>query len=507
MNPTISDNKRIARNTLLLYFRMILTMLVSLYTSRIVLNTLGVVDFGINNVVGGVVVMFSFFNTAMSSSTQRFLSFELGVGSIKSIREVFSMSINVHLLIAILVLLLSETVGLWFLKTYIVIPEDRVGAAYWVYQCAVLSFAFTVIGVPYNASIIAYEKMSIFAYFSIFEVFLKLIIVFVLRYVTVDKLKLYSVLLLCITIITRLLYAIYCRLRLKGCQYVKVKNFELFKSLLSYAGWSLSENISIVSVNQGINFLLNIGFGPIINASRAIAIQVSSAVRFFVSNFQVAVNPQIVKRYAENEMMSMFELVFISSKLSYFVFFLIGLPICVEVERILILWLGVVPDYTVSFIRYVIIAQLIDTLSGSIVMAVQASGKIKMMQSIVGGVLLLVLPLSYYLIKLSNNPNIPFVVMVVFSIILLVVKLYISKKVIGLSVFSYYNEVLVPVIKFSLPSLLLPLYLVFYNFDSIFFRLFLIILSLFLAILFFSVFGLNKQQRVKIFNFIKNYKL
>ena len=302
MSSTTSNNKRIAKNTLLLYFRMILTMLVTLYTSRVVLNTLGVEDFGIFNVVGGIGVMFSVLNSAMSSATQRFLSFELGQNNKEQFTKVFSMSITIHALIALIIFVLAETIGLWFLNTHLVIPADRLVAANWVYQCSVLSFMVTILSVPYNASIIAYERMGAFAYISILEVSLKLLVVFMLQWIMVDKLKLYAVLLLVVALIIRLVYGFYCKLKLEGCNYIWIKDKQLFKTLASYAGWNLWGNLAAVGMDQGVNVLLNIFFGPIVNAARGIAYQAGSAVRLFVSNFQMAVNPQIVKRFASKEL-------------------------------------------------------------------------------------------------------------------------------------------------------------------------------------------------------------
>lgn len=394
-DSTHHNNKRIAKNTMLLYFRMILTMLVTLYTSRVVLNTLGVEDFGIYNVVGGVVVMFSFLNSAMSSATQRFLSFELGKNNIKQFTKVFSMSINIHALIAIIILVLAETIGLWFVNTQLVIPTDRMDAANWVYQCSILAFMVTIMSVPYNASIIAHEKMAAFAYISILEVSLKLLIVFMLQWLAFDKLKLYAVLFLLVAVIIRLVYGLYCKYKIEGCRYVWTADKKLFQTLFSYAGWNLWGNMAAVGMDQGVNILLNIFFGPVVNAARGIAYQLSSAVRMFVSNFQMAVNPQIVKRYAVEDITSMHKLIFVSSKASYLLLLFLGLPLAIEANFVLSLWLGDVPEYTVVFVRLVIVIMLIDSLSGSLITAAQATGRIKLYQTLVGGLLLFIVPISY----------------------------------------------------------------------------------------------------------------
>lgn len=453
MSSTTSNNKRIAKNTLLLYFRMILTMFVTLYTSRVVLNTLGVEDFGIFNVVGGIVVMFSVLNSAMSSATQRFLSFELGQNNKEQFTKVFSMSITIHALIALIIFVLAETIGLWFLNTHLVIPADRLVAANWVYQCSVLSFMVTILSVPYNASIIAYERMGAFAYISILEVSLKLLAVFILQWIMVDKLKLYAVLLLVVALIIRLVYGFYCKLKLEGCKYIWIKDKQLFKTLASYAGWNLWGNLAAVGMDQGVNLLLNIFFGPVVNAARGIAYQAGSAVRLFVSNFQMAVNPQIVKRFASKELKSMHQLIYMSSKYSYFLLLLLGLPVFIETDYILSLWLGQVPKYSVLFLRLVLIIQLIDSLSGPLMTAAQASGKIKVYQSIVGGLLLTIVPVSYLFLAMGYSAAVVFYVNIAVALVALFVRLIIISPLVSFSLKSFIRFVICRVL---LVTILLP---------------------------------------------------
>ena len=425
---------------------MILTMLVTLYTSRVVLNTLGVEDFGIFNVVGGIVVMFSFLNSAMSSATQRFLSFELGKKNLAQFTRVFSMSINIHALIALIIFVLAETIGLWFVNTHLVIPPERMVAANWVYQCAILSFLVTVMSVPYNASIIAHERMGAFAYISILEVSLKLLIVFVLQWLTFDKLKLYAVLLLIVSGIIRVTYGIYCKSKLEGCQYVWVKDKALFKTLSSYAGWNLWGNLAAVGMDQGVNILLNVFFGPVVNAARGIAYQVSAAVRMFFSNFQMAVNPQIVKSYASKEYSYMYSLMFKSSKYSFYLLLLISMPIFFETPYILQLWLKTVPEYTVLFTRLTLVVVLIDSLSGSLMTGAQASGRIKFYQSIVGGMLLAIVPISYIVLCWDNNPIVPFIVTILVVSFALFARLLILKSLIKISIGAFCKSVLIPIV-------------------------------------------------------------
>ena len=400
------SNKRIAKNTVLLYFRMLLTMGVSLYTSRIVLNTLGVEDFGIYNVVGGVVMMFSFMNSAMSSATQRFLAIELGKKDDEQLKKVFSMSITIHAIIALIILVFAETLGLWFLNAKLVIPIDRMDAANWVYQASILAFMLTVMGVPYNAIIIANERMSVYAYVSIVEVVLKLFIVFALVWIGYDKLKLYAIFILCVTIIIWIIYNIYCKRNFPETRYRFFWDKSLYKTMMHYAGWNLFGNLAHVTIGQGLNILLNLFFGPVVNSARGIAYQVNTAVSGFVINFQMAMNPQIFKSYAANDLKYMHQLIFQGAKYSFFLLFFLALPLLIDTETILKWWLKIVPEYTVLFCRLVLINTLIDCISGPLMTAAQATGRIKKYQTAVGGLLLLILPISYLFLKNEFPPEI-----------------------------------------------------------------------------------------------------
>ena len=500
MADNAQHNKRIAKNTMLLYFRMILTMLVTLYTSRVVLQTLGVEDFGIYNVVGGVVVMFSFLNSAMSSATQRFLSFELGKNNIKQFGKVFSMSINIHALIALIIFILAETVGLWFVNTELVIPADRLVAANWVYQSSILAFMITILSVPYNAAIIAHERMGVFAYISILEVSLKLLIVFILQWMAFDKLKLYAVLILGVALVIRLVYGIYCKLKIEGCKYKWITDKGLFKTLFSYAGWNLWGNLAAVGMDQGVNILLNVFFGPVVNAARGIAYQAGSAIRLFVSNFQIAVNPQIVKRYANGEQRSMHSLILSTSKFSYFLLLIMGLPVFIEAKYLLSLWLGEVPEYTVYFLRLVIIIQLIDSLSGPLMTAAQASGKIKLYQIVVGFLLFLNFPISYFCLKSGLSVNSVFYVNILVSIVALLMRLLIISPLINLDIRTFHRDVTKKLIVVTTLSLILPLFF-YFNVNNGFLRLIIVVFFSTLSVIA-SIYylGLNINERL----FMKN---
>jgi O-antigen/teichoic acid export membrane protein len=465
------NNKRIAKNTMMLYFRMILTMLLTLYTSRVILNILGVEDFGIYNVVGGFVTMFGFLNSAMASATQRFLAFEIGKEDKIQLRNVFSMSVNIHFLIAFLILILAETVGLWFVNTQLTIPPERMVAARWVYQFSILTLMVNMVSVPYNAMIIAHERMNVFAWVSIAEVSLKLFIVFMLQWFGFDKLKLYAILIFAVALLIRLIYGIYCNQKFSESKFRYYWDKPLFITLTSYAGWNLWGNAASVIMDQGINVLLNIFFGPIINAARAIAVQVKSAINQFVTNFQMALNPQIIKSFASNDLKYMHTLIFQGAKYSFFLMFILSLPILIETEQILKLWLKQVPEYTVILTRLVIINILIDSISGPLMTAAQASGKIKLYQSAVGGLLILNLPVSFLFLKIGFSPEITVYVNICISTLALYCRLKIISPLVNLRISNYINEVVLKIIPISLFGIIVPIW-VLYSVEESIFRLF-----------------------------------
>lgn len=480
---------------MMLYIRMLLTMAVTLYTSRIVLNTLGVEDYGIYSVVGGFVTMFGFLNSAMASATQRFLSFEIGRKDVIQLRNVFSMSVNIHFIIALVILLLAETIGLWFVNTQLTIPPERMVAAQWVYQFSILASMVNIISVPYNAIIIAHERMNVFAGVSIAEVGLKLLIVFMLQWFGFDKLKLYAVLMFAVSLIIRLIYGAYCNKKFKESKFRYYWNKPLFKILMSYAGWNLWGNVAGVVMGQGVNVLLNIFFGPGVNAARGIAFQVRGAVQQFVSNFQMAINPQIIKSYASDNLKYMHQLIFQGAKYSFFLLFIMSLPIFLETEIILRLWLKTVPTYTVIFIRLIIVHILIDCFSGTLMTAAQATGRIKLYQSVIGGLLILNLPISYMFLKLGYAPQITLYVSICISGIALFGRLYILKKLVKLKVISFFKSVILRSVSVGLVAITLPL-VIYLNNDPSLARFFILgissLISAFCAIYFV---GLDKNEK------------
>lgn len=498
--------KRMAQNAGMLYFRMLLTMIVTLYTSRVVLQTLGVDDFGIYSVVAGFVTMLGFVHGAMSSATQRFIAFELGKTDVKDVKGIFSMSMNIHILIAFFVLLLGETIGLWFVQNKMTISADRMEAAVWVFHLSLISFMVTIISVPYNALIIAHERMSVFAWVSIIDVTLKLLIVFMLVLLGMDKLILYGLLSLIVVFIVFMIYLGYCTVKFPEAGFRFYWDQKVFKVMLSYTGWNLWGNIAAVMSGQGVNVMLNIFFGPTVNAARAIAMQVSAALNGFIQNIQIAVNPQIYKSYAAQDITYMHRLVCYGAKYNFFVLLLLSLPVLNNTELMLSLWLGNVPEGTVIFTKLIICTILIDSLSPSLMTAAQATGRIKLYQFVVGGILLLNVPVSYLILKMGGAPHTVFYVAIGLSIIALLARVYLISFLIKMQKRKYIIDSIIPVLSVA--------FLVFFinSFISIkYLSVFLDLLvsafiSGFLVLISVLVVGLQKNERVAVIKVICKIK-
>lgn len=500
-----ANNKRIAKNTIVLYIRMIFMMGVSLFTSRVILQTLGVEDFGIYSVVGGIITMFAFINGGMVSATQRFITFEIGKGNIEKLRTVFSTSLQIHGLISILIVLLGETVGLWFLYEKMVIPENRMVAAMWVYQCSIIACVVNIMSIPYNADIVAHEKMSAFAYISIIEVSLKLIIVYMLLITPWDKLIVYSLLLLMVQLSIRFVYSHYCHRHFEETKYHHQFNELLFKEMVSFAGWSFLGNFASVLYTQGLNLLLNVFFGPVVNAARGIAVQVQGALHQFVANFQMALNPQITKTYAAGELEQMHSLMFRSARFSFFLLFFFTLPVLFETNFILELWLGKVPTNTVVFTRLMLVISLLFTLVNPLAVANQATGKVKRYQMIEGGILLLIVPISYVVLKLDCKAYSVFIVHLIIECITQVFRMKILVNQIHLSLLSYWKNVYFPVLAVVSISIFLPL--VFYiNVEEGWLRFFVVGLSSVISVAFtIFIIGLKGNERSFLIEKVNNF--
>lgn len=472
-NQTSDNNKRIAKNTLLLYVRMLFMMLVSLYTSRVFLNTLGIEDYGIYNVVGGVVAMFGFINGSMSSATQRYITFALGKGDKRRLQTVFSTTLQIHILIAGIIILLGETIGLWFLYNKMQIPADRMEAAFWVLQCSIVNTVFMIIGVPYNADIVAHEKMSAFAYISILEVTLKLVIVYLLLVFSFDKLVLYAFLSLAIQILIRFCYSYYCNKHFEETKYKNTWDKALFKEMTGFAGWSMFGNLAAVLFGQGLNMLLNVFFGPVVNAARGIAVQVQNAVQQFVGNFQMALNPQITKTYAKGELQEMHKLMYRSARFSFYLLFFLSLPVLFETKFILTIWLKMVPENTVVFLRIMICTSLIYTLSNPLIIANQATGRVRKYQAICGTILLMILPVSYICLRFGLPAYIVFIVHFMMESLTQIVRMFLLRPLIGIRIRDYFRKIYSPVL-FVIVISVIPPTLIYFNMEDTLIRFFLI---------------------------------
>lgn len=383
---------------------MFITTLVGLYTSRVVLNTLGVSDYGIYNVVGGIITMASFLNSAMVAASQRFLSYELGKGDAGRMSRVFCTSVNIHAAICLIVFLLAETLGLWFINAKLNIPADRMLAANWVYQASVVSFMINVMSVPYNSAIVAHERMSAFAYISILDVLLKLSIVYLLLLFPFDKLIVYSILMVCVVAFVRLCYTVYCRRHFSECRYHFLVDVPLFKEMFSFAGWSVVGNMGFTMKDQLSNIILNFFFGPVVNAARGVGMQVTSHVNTFAHSFTMALNPQITKQYAAGNLEASRKLVYAGSRYTFYLLTLIALPVIINIDGILRFWLGVVPDYTSQFVILSILTSLIYAMSECVTKAIQATGRIKWFQIGISVIMLSELPIAWVLLKMSYPP-------------------------------------------------------------------------------------------------------
>jgi len=442
----MSRTSRIARNTLALYFRQIISLLVSLYTVRVVLEILGVEDYGISSVVVGVVALFTFLNGAMASAAQRFLNFALGRNDTEQARDIYSISFIIYALIAVLVVVLTQTVGLWFFQTWLNIPPERQVAAFVVYQ---FSVAGTVIGIfraPYGATIIAHEKMSFFALLSIIEVMLRLSIVFLLPVFPFDKLMAYAFLTFVAGIVTFMIQKVYCNRTFEIARFRLCRDKELFRQLLGFSGWRVFAFLGVVSKNQGINILINIFHGVTVNAAIGIATQVSSAVYQFVGNFQTAFNPQIVKSYSANDYDYFMTLVFRTAKLSFFLLLFFVLPLYINADFVLIIWLNNVPEYTVRFTQLFLLSSLMTAIVGPLWMSIQATGDIKKYELIANCFVLANLPLSLFFLWMGFSPIWVLITRVGLDVLMLVWRVFFLGKKIKLPVVNFFSEVIAPTV-------------------------------------------------------------
>lgn len=503
MSVTSENNRRIAKNTLLLYFRMLLMMLIALYTSRVTLQALGVEDFGIYNVVGGLVSMGSIFVGAVSIAIQRFITFELGQRNQQKLNIVFSTSLILQLVAVIVVLFVFETVGLWFLDNELEIPEARINAAHVIYHFSIFTFCLSLCYLPYNACIIAHERMKAFAYMSIIEVVAKLGIVYVIMLDGFDKLIVYGMLLMIIQTMVVSAYLFYCHRNFEECRLRFTFDRNVVKEMFGYAGWTYIGAGSALLRDAGGNILINMFYGPVANASRGIAIQVQNAVNQFATNFMTALNPQITKNYAAGNYDYMKYLIFNGSRISCYMLMFLSLPILLNTEYILQLWLGQQPQYASSFVRLALLFVFSEAISTPLVTSASASGKIRNYQLLVGGLQSLNFPLSWLLLFLGCPPYITFVVAIIVSQMCLCGRLYILRNMINLPSRLFIKNVYCNIIVTTLVGSLLPF--IFYlltdkNLNTFVCSCFLSMLSMGIAIFYV---GCNGEERIFIRKKIK----
>lgn len=498
------DNRRLAKNTLALYIRMLALMLISLYTSRVVLATLGIDNFGIYNVVGGVVMLFSFLNSSMAGTTQRFLNVELGKDDEESAAKVFSMGINCQLIIMLVFLILAETIGLWYMNTYVNIPDGRMWAAKWVYQLSVIAACVNIFYAPYNGAIIAYEKMGVYAYVSIIEAILKLVVVYLLIIGGMDKLIMFAVLTLVVTVITAGIYVIYCLRNFKICLYFRFWDKGLFKGLMSFSGWSIFGNLANLGITQGLNLVLNFFFTVAINAAMGVATQVNGAITRFIAGFTTAFSPQITKAYASGEKEYFLSLIYKTTRFSFFLFFILALPIFLCCHEILEIWLEKVPDYAVAFCRLMIIYSLIDSVCNSLACAVGAYGDIKNYQIGLSILKFLVIPISILGLLLGASPEFVLIINILMNVVTYIFRLFYLKKRINFNIFDFIKEALRPCALVFFISTLVSLF-VYKTISSL--GLWGIFISIFLAmatvILCSLYLGMTYCERTQVIGFIK----
>lgn len=496
-------NRTIVRNTIVLYVRMLIQLMVGLYTTRIVLHSLGPVDYGIYNVIGGIVIIFSILNTSISVGTQRFLTIELGSGNISKLNKVYINSVNIHLFLSILFFILAETIGLWYLNNKLNIPTGREFAALWTYQCVVLSTISIITTVPDYAVIVAREKFLYFTFVTLADVCLNLVVAFLISLVHCDKLIFYSTAYLVIVILTRLAYKLYTRLKFDEARYKLSIDKSLTIEMLHFSGWNLSSNLSTVLMTQGVNILLNFFFNPIINAARGLAVQIQNVVNRFASNFQIAFNPQIIKSYASNDLHFMKNLITRACRFSYILLFSISLPIIFEAETLLNIWLKEVPEYTPIFIKLILCTSIVDSMSNPISTAVNATGKIKTFHLGLTFLQISSLPIGYIILKIGMPPYSVFVLCLLITLFAAVARIVILCRVLNLKLSDFAYNVLFRCLLVSVLPILGTVLLEQHFHETLAGSIVIILISFSLAVLSSFIFGLTNNEKKFCVDFIK----
>lgn len=455
---TSQDNKRIAKNTVYMYIRMAFSMLVGLYTSRVVLNVLGVEDYGLYNVIGGIIALFTVLNSALINTTSRFITVSLAKGNAHDTRQIFNMSLLLHFLVGLFIVILGETIGLWYLHNKLVIPEGREVAAEWLYQFTVVSAFVTTINVPYSASIIAHEKIDFYAIIQLIDIFLNLGIALLLKVAPFDILIFYASLILLVKILNVTVNFIYCRRFFDEVRFLLYWSWSKFKEILKFIGWAIVGNFSNMFYTQGINLMLNAFCGPAVNAARGIAVQVQGVVAQMANNVQTAINPQIMKNYAVNNLERMHMLICASSRFCYYLLFLIALPIMLEADYILELWLGIVPDHTVNFIRLTLVASLLDAFINPMFTANLASGKLNLYYIPVSIVSFSFMFITYFTIKTTGIPESVFLCYLAMVALGVFVRIFVMRKQVQLPKRVYIKQAVLPTVVVTLLAAIPPVF-------------------------------------------------
>lgn len=504
MSENTIKNNRIAKNTIVLYIRLILTIIVGLYSSRVILDALGVNDFGLYNLVAGFVTMFTAVQTGLISASQRFINVALGIGNPQKLKHIFSTILGVYVFLTIFAVLLVESVGLYFFETHLTIPSERLHAAKWTFQFSVFSLVCTLMGALANAVIVAHERMHIFAYVSIFDSIAKLIIAVSIYSSGIDKLVFYSGLMALESLIVQIINWSYCIIKFKECRVDWSFDWKLIKEIFSFSIWSMLGGLAFLGFTQGVNVILGIFFAPAIIAARGIAMQVQGVIKNFADNFQTAVYPQIIKSYSKGDLDYFKKLLLFSSKYSYILLLLISLPFMLETDAILDLWLVDVPNDSSVFLRLVLLSVLFNSMTIPYEKAIHAAGKVKYYSLTTSLTLLSIAPVSYIVLKMGMKPYSVFIVQLVLTLIAVTIRMYMAKRIVNINLRDFLYFCIFPILKISTLSLIFPCLLLLLFPDYSFRFILVSFLSIISVIICTYFFGMNKDEKETIKKTILN---
>lgn len=500
-----SNNKRIAKNAVYMYIRLLITTIVGLYTSRIILQKLGVVDFGIYGVVGSIVTIFSTLNSTMAIATYRYLNIAVGRKDQEFTKKVFSTSLCIHFAIAAILVLFAECVGPWFIENELTIPIDRMDAAQWTFQFSIVTCVFMIISAPYNSTILVHERMNIYAYFAIFDAAFKLLIVLLIGCSSVDKLIEYSLYLCLFQIIMRFAYNIYCKRNFEECVFRFRVDFNLVKEMTGFTGWNILHCIANILYTEGLNMILNVFYGPVVNAARSVAIQIQSKVMLFGRNLQEAFNPQIMKSYSYEDYNYMHQLIMKSSKYSFLLLYILIFPICLETDFILRIWLGEYPEYSTIFVRLILVTILIDAMQNPLLTSVHSTGKIKWYSIIMSFILICILPIAYCFLYSGFQPHIVFIIQIFIMAVGGGVSIIFCKRQTGLVIKDYFKETVFPLIYTIVFSIPLPVFLFLYLDHSNLHSLLIMFTAVIMTVVSTCFVGLDSKEMIFIKTTVKKY--